>query len=354
MRREHSSEEIRKYVLDKITDHPRTLSSRVSKEFKISRQAVYRHLAKLKKEGLIQIQGRTRNRAYYLKPIEEREINIKLAPDLQEDVIWRENYASFFADIKSNIRDICHYGFTEMVNNVIDHSEADMLTTKFEYNIKQLKIWIYDNGIGIFNKITNDLELDDNRHAILELCKGKLTTDPDRHTGEGIFFTSRMFDIFSILSGDLFFAYYQDNDWLIENKSNILRGTTISMKLDLDTNRTVKEILDKYALEEEDFGFTRTRFPVALAAYGEESLVSRSQARRLLARFERFKEVCLDFSKIEFIGQAFADEIFRVYQNENPSIRIIWMCANDDVEKMISRILAGQDKDQLKINLNMQ
>jgi len=36
------------------------------------------------------------------------------------------------------------------------------------------------------------------------LAKGKLTTDPKRHSGEGIFFSSRMFDEFDILSGGVF------------------------------------------------------------------------------------------------------------------------------------------------------
>jgi hypothetical protein len=72
-------------------------------------------------------------------------------------------------------------------------------------------------------------------------------------------------------------------------------------------------------------------------ADGDESLVSRSQARRLLARFERFKEVILDFEGIASIGQAFADEIFRVFVQENPHIHLTPLNANDEVLKMISR-----------------
>jgi anti-sigma regulatory factor (Ser/Thr protein kinase) len=66
---------------------------------------------------------------------------------------------------------------------------------------------IWDHGIGIFNKIKNMLGLLDERHAVLELTKGKLTTDPRGHTGEGIFFTSRMFDTFYILSGEVFLSH---------------------------------------------------------------------------------------------------------------------------------------------------
>ena len=68
-------------------------------------------------------------------------------------------------------------------------------------------MYLHDNGVGIFKKIQTELRLLDERHAILELAKGKLTTDPKRHTGEGIFFSSRMFDQFDILSGGIFFTH---------------------------------------------------------------------------------------------------------------------------------------------------
>jgi len=59
---------------------------------------------------------------------------------------------------------------------------------------------------------------------------------------------------------------------------------------------------------------TRQSVPVKLAQYGNDKLVSRSQAKRLLARVELFKVVMLDFTNVPTIGQAFADEIFRVFR----------------------------------------
>ena len=73
------------------------------------------------------------------------------------------------------------------------------------YDWLEVKFTIKDDGIGIFTKIQQDFNLSDKRHSILELAKGKLTSDPLRHSGEGIFFTSRMFDRFVILSEDLTF-----------------------------------------------------------------------------------------------------------------------------------------------------
>lgn len=53
-------------------------------------------------------------------------------------------------------------------------------------------------------------------HAILELSKGKFTSDPARHSGEGIFFTSRMCDKFEILSKGLFFSGHDGSDYFMK------------------------------------------------------------------------------------------------------------------------------------------
>jgi hypothetical protein len=106
------------------------------------------------------------------------------------------------------------------------------------------------------------------------------------------------------------------------------------MKIKLDSKRTTKEVFDFYS---EDFDFTKTHIPVFLAQHGNENLISRSQAKRLLTRFEKFKEIILDFQDVEIIGQAFADEIFRVFQNEHPTINLHPVNANKEVLGMIQR-----------------
>src|ERR1700752_4276317 len=167
---------------------------------------------------------------------------------------------------------------------------------------------ILDNGVRIFRKITREFGLDDERHAILELSKGKLTTSLAGHTGEGIFFSSRMFDTFSIYSGALFFHHAMDgDDWLIDDVDPLDAGTGVEMCLATNAKHTPMKIFDQYALGRER-GFLRTRIPVVLARYGSDNLVSRSQARRLLARVDRFREVVLNFKNVPMIGQAFADE----------------------------------------------
>ncbi|MBQ6421232.1 MAG: STAS-like domain-containing protein [Clostridia bacterium] len=68
--------------------------------------------------------------------------------------------------------------------------------------------------------------------------------------------------------------------------------------------------------------------------YFESAPVSRSQAKRLCARLEGFREVSLDFADVEWIGQGFADQVFRVFQNENPEIRLLPLNMNRDVGRM--------------------
>ena len=78
---------------------------------------------------------------------------------------------------------------------------------------------------------------------------------------------------------------------------------------------------------------------VRLLCSAGENVVSRSQAKRLLVGSERFEEVMLDFEGVPEIGQAFSDEVFRVFKNQHPGTRIAWTRACPDVERMIQRAL---------------
>ena len=78
---------------------------------------------------------------------------------------------------------------------------------------------------------------------------------------------------------------------------------------------------------------------MTVAQYGEEMLVSRSQAKRLLARLDKFEVVILDFEGVSAIGQAFADEIFRVFALKQSSTRIIPINMNEFVQEMVLRAL---------------
>jgi hypothetical protein len=243
--------------------------------------------------------------------------------------------------LPDNVSYIWHYGFTEMFNNALDHSEADMIGVHLSKNAKNTTMAIYDNGVGIFKKIQTALNLLDERHSVLELAKGKLTTDPQKHTGEGIFFTSRMFDSFDIVSGGVYFSnnFGEREDWIFE-RDKFEGGTAVWMRLDNHTARRAEKIFDQYT-SGDDYGFNKTVVPVKLAQYGSDNLISRSQAKRLLTRVELFKAVAFNFKDVETIGQSFADEIFRVFAKEHPDIELIPYNANSQVKRMIERARSG-------------
>lgn len=334
---------IRRFILDRLfAYHPENPSQAIQDTFGISPQAAARHLRLMVKDGLIEPTGNRRGRAYLLRILESREEVLPLDPDSAEHDLWAAWMAPCMGELAPNVRDICHYGFTEIVNNVIDHSESADILLSFARTATTVHMMVADSGVGVFNKIQRHLGFSNKRDAIFELTKGKLTTDPERHTGEGIFFSSRMFDRFTLGSEDLALVHRDGGrDWLIESQENPLKGTVVSMVISPTSTRETQKVFDHYAMPQEDYGFARTNVIVDLARSGaEERLVSRSQARRILARFERFREIVLDFAGIDTIGPAFADEIFRVFSKEHPQVRLAWIHAAENVEKMIRRALS--------------
>ncbi|MHB1529145.1 MAG: STAS-like domain-containing protein [Acidiferrobacteraceae bacterium] len=330
-------EEVRKYILEHLEKHPSDLTKVVVEHFGITRQAVNKHLQRLTSEHAVVESGRTRNRTRKLATLAEWDRTYTIAPNVAEDLVWRYDVRDVIGDIPENVLAIWHYGFTEMFNNALDHSAGTAISLAIRRNAVDTEMVVQDNGIGIFKKIQTELGLLDERHAILELAKGKLTTDPNHHTGEGIFFSSRVFDQFDILSGGVFFSHkFEDtDDWILE-RDRLGNGTFVWMKLNNHTSRTITKIFDQYTSGDE-YGFTKTVVPVNLARYGNENLISRSQAKRLLARMELFKQVLFDFEDVPTIGQAFADEIFRVFAVSHPNIELVPINANSEVKRMIDR-----------------
>lgn len=175
----------------------------------------------------------------------------------------------------------------------------------------------------------------------------QVTTDPVNHSGQGIFFTSRLLDSFDILSGGLFFTHSlkRDEDWLLE-RPQFQGGTTIFMKLNNNKDRVDEKVFKQFS-SEDGYSFAKTIVPVKLARYGEEKLVARSQAKQLLAGVDRFQTVIFDFSEIDTIGQAFADEIFRVFARSHPEMKIVAINENE----RIAQIIAAAESEWASPNL---
>lgn len=330
--------EIRKFILNAIGTLTPDLMRETMAHFGISRQAVSKHIKALVDEKRIFPVGKTRARKFYLRSIPIWSKDYPLA-GLSEDKVWRDEITDRLGGLPDHIKEIWEYGFTEMLNNAIDHSDGEQVKVTLSEYGNGYRIDIHDNGIGIFRKIQEACDLEDERHAVLELAKGKLTTDPENHTGEGIFFSSRSFDKYYIHSGGVIFDHAEavnDEDWIHERKIP-KNGTQVVMHIANDSPRHLGEVFEQFAAEEGDFAFTKTVVPVNLVRHGEENLVSRSQAKRLMSRVERFKTVVLDFAGVEQIGQAFADEIFRVFVNRHPETNVLAIHAKARVQRMIDR-----------------
>jgi anti-sigma regulatory factor (Ser/Thr protein kinase) len=313
---------LRDFIISAIPDHPSDIVAYVVKEFKLTRQAINQHINVLVQEGLVEAEGHTNTRRYRLAIIRQYSDSFPLK-GLDDDKLWRNNLGKLLENLPENIKTIWQIGFTEMVNNAVDHSGGNLVNITLQKTAIATEMFIEDDGVGIFRKIRNALGLEDDRHAVLELAKGKLTTDPTKHSGEGIFFTSRMFDHFHIYSGGVFYSHNldEDEDWIME-EDRPTQGTVVYMSIKDNSKKTDKEIYNKFSLPRHDFAFSRTIVPVRLLKQGPEQLVSRSQGKRLSARFEKFRTVILDFKGINEIGQAFADEVFRVFPTLHPEVKL--------------------------------
>lgn len=345
---------IREFILEAVDEHEGDLVRHIVQTLKISRQAVNRHLRSLQSEGVVVASGNTKSRRYNLKEIVhlERWYSIE---NLEEHVPWQNDFKPHLMDLPGNVREICSYGFSEMLNNAIDHSQSATALVELTRTPSKIKMQIFDTGIGIFKKIQKELNLDSEFLAICELAKGKLTTDPDHHTGEGIFFTSRMFDEFSILSGELYFSHRKpDNDWLIEDRHNERKGTLVTMVISSKSLTVYRSVFDSFTSGvENDNRFSKTHVPVKLMQYGSDNLVSRSQARRVLSRFELFDEIILDFVGVQMIGQGFADEIFRVFNLEHHNTKIIPINAVQAVQEMINHAISNRTSKPSLLQKNL-
>lgn len=259
------------------------------------------------------------------------EQSLRLA-GLAEHEVWRA------CEPKLRLRDasrpILRHGFTEMLNNAIDHSGGSTATIAAGLaEDGTIVIEIADDGIGVFERVAHGFGLDDHFQAIQELTKGKRTTDPARHAGEGIFFTSKAVDRFRIDANGLC--------WIVDNirndhavgQSAVVVGTKVTLALDPLTTRSLRDVFDEFT---EDFEFTRTR-PVLKLFEIDTSFVSRSEAKRLLAGMERFRVIEVDFRGVESVGQGFVDELLRVWPISNPETTIEPINMNEAVQMMVRR-----------------
>jgi anti-sigma regulatory factor (Ser/Thr protein kinase) len=309
----------------------------------LSRAYAQRFLKNLADEGAIVLMGKA-NQAHYILPSKKGASNAKplnvrrvmTSKDLTEDKVLREikEKSAIFQGLAGNLSSIIDYAFTEMLNNAIEHSKSEKIDVMIMRTATDIRFTVADRGIGIFNNIMKKKHLSSTIEAIQELLKGKETTAPEAHSGEGIFFTSKVADLLTIKSFEKKLVFDNAGQDIYVKDFRSVRGTRVDFVLGLKSKKKLGDFFDKYT--DESFQFSKTGIKVKLY-HQDVDYVSRSQARRILAGLEKFKTIDLDFKDVKTIGQAFADEIFRIWQAGHKDVKFVTKNANENIMLMIKR-----------------
>jgi anti-sigma regulatory factor (Ser/Thr protein kinase) len=311
---------------------------------KFTRAYVLRFIKVLIREGVLAKSGATRAATYALankKNVLSNSFEKRYKrKNLKEHEVLEElnRKLGFLYEIPEHIQSIFSYAFSEMLNNAIDHSKSENITVKVEKTGKIIRFTVDDFGIGVFKNIMQKRKLNSSLEAIQDLLKGKTTTMPHAHSGEGIFFTSKVADVFTL---DSYSSQLKIDNLIDDVFVNVLKplksGTRVIFEISLDHVGHLDDVFKQYYTDPEDLAFDKTEIRVKLYTQGS-IYVSRSQAKRVLSGLDKFRMVILDFDQVPGIGQAFADEIFRVFQIKNPGIKIVPEHMNEAVRFMIERV----------------
>jgi len=306
----------------------------------VSRQALSVHIRGLVYAGKVVRSGAARGARYMLRdraPPAAAVSRVVRTRGLDEARVWDElaTGLNLRRALRPNVEAIAHYAFTEMLNNAIEHAEADRCSLRFGLEPGMLAFEIRDPGIGVFHSIASKLHLDGEHAALVELLKGRTTTMREAHTGEGIFFTSRVADRFVLRSHRIQVEWSRFKNDVFVSNPRFLKGTVVSFAVQRDSRLLLDKVFGEFSPEEYDFRFQKTNMLVKLL---QREFVSRSEARRLVANLEKFSEIVLDFRDVKSVGQGFADEVFRVFAGRHPATKIIVENASPAVDAMIRHV----------------
>lgn len=289
------------------------------------------------------VRGGSGSHVYYALPAKAKYLAKRIIKrlrniDIQEHEVMETIKAEtgFFGSLPDNVESIIYYAFTEMLNNAIEHSQSKTIYVEVWKEERKISFIVRDYGIGVFKNVMQDRNLSSELEAIQDLLKGKITTKPRVHSGEGIFFTSKAVELFILDSFEYRLRIDNIIDDLFIEEIRSLKGTRVYCEVAIDSERHLSYVFTTYQTDPVNFAFDKTEVHVRLYQIGT-IYISRSQARRVLAGLDRFKTIVLDFAQVPTIGQAFADEIFRVFKQRHPEIKVVPIQMNETVKFMVKR-----------------
>lgn len=309
-------------------------SAEVATAAGVSRQAAHRALRRLQAKGQVRSLGAGRAARWAGDTGGPLRLVFPLAT-LAEDRVWAQHLQGHPAvrAMAPGGRATLAYAVTEMLNNAIEHSGGSELELRLEPRPQGVAFTVSDDGVGLFQRVRKALALRDDHEAAAELGKGKVTTDPAHHTGEGIFFTSKAALRFEAASGGI--------SWVVDNVRKDVaildaparKGTRIFVEVPARPRRSLAQVFKRFT---DELQFTRTEVVVRLFERGTQ-FVSRSEARRLMHGLERFRKVTLDFGGVRGVGQGFADEVFRVWPAAHRRVEVVPVSMAPAVAFMVGR-----------------
>ncbi len=341
-----STDKIKELIKRHLQRKGEVRASEIVKATGLSRTYINRIFQGLQREGVVRLLGKA-NRARYVPATSDlvhraraSEVSFRRIlrnSGLNEDTVLREmkSQTGILQGIPTNVERIVEYGFTEMLNNAIEHSGSTQIIVIAQRTATGISFTVTDKGVGIFNKIRMTRDLASEEEALQDLLKGKLTTDPKRHSGEGIFFTSKSADLLEIKSSTkkIVFDNRVPDIFLREIKRRI--GTQVNFWISIESQRELTDIFRQYTNE----GYVFDKTVVAIDLYTTGSgCVSRSEARRILAGLENFEHIVLDFHNVPAVGQGFIDEIFRVWKARHPTKTIEVKNADENILFMMNHV----------------
>jgi anti-sigma regulatory factor (Ser/Thr protein kinase) len=318
----HPLMQLTQWITEAAASNGDQLPTLLMTRLEVSRRTALALLRKLCDMQWLTALGSPRKRRYQPGPLRQVVRRYALA-GLQEDLPWRLDFAPFFV-LPPEVKRMAQHAFTELLNNAIDHSGGSTVTVSMRQTPTQMQLLVSDDGCGVFERIGSCFDITDPRLAMLELSKGKLTSLPDRHSGHGLFFTSRLADVFDIHANQAAFQCraWDPQRWLA-GKPSSRSGSSVYCAIALDTPRTLDSVLRAHSANGLGHAFERTHVPLQLLCSDGAALISRADAKRVAARLADFKVAELDFSGISEIGHGFADELFRVARTNHAGTKLL-------------------------------
>ena len=326
------------WITEAALQHPHALAEQVAARLAISRRGANRLLQQLVAARWLVNHGSPR-RPRHAPGLLRQVVRRYPLTGLDEHRPWSRDFAPCFT-LPAGVARIAQHAFTELVNNAIDHSGGTCVTVSMRQTPSHLQLLVSDDGCGLFARIDTCFGIDDPALATLELSKGKLSSQPERHSGRGLFFTARLADVLDIHANRHAFQRrgWDGGRWHAM-RAAAAHGTSVFVGISLDTPRRIDDVLRAHSLDGAGYAFERTHVPLALLGDdGRAGLESRAQAKHAVARLARFRRAEIDFAGIGSLGHGFADELFRVFARAHPDTELVPLNATPSMRALIDSV----------------